>query len=248
MTHYIIRQIAYFYSDEYLFPVGEGGIFKVFHDADSAMKAYRRAEITAFRRADLGDIEPLSPCSTDGKAVQKALDDYFMATFKTPLLRPDGEYTYVQMETYIPKKATDEQVWAIKEITGIAFYTFSKFEEEPVFYRIIQEDKADYAMFYNTQQDAITKSIGDDYTMDIDGELGDLSHTPAILEHLLQDSKNVSYDATKKNIEFAIFDRSETEINKMIAIIAVMKPEVIRIEAFSLKQAQAIDHDIFEEM
>jgi hypothetical protein len=250
MSKYIIREIAYHYSDENLYPVGEGGIFKVLTDADLAMKTYRKEEIKRFRAADLGDIEPTAMCCDDKKGVKKILHTYFLEQFNKPLLVKEGDFEMVQMETYIPKKATDEQVWRIKEITGIQFLTLATFEEEPVFYKLIEgNESGNYNLFFNTQQDAIVHSMWHgERPLNFEGEWSDLSDTPTILQHLTNDSENVAYDINTKTLEITLQDFSEAEIMKIIAIITVMKPELIRLETLSFKDAKAIDHDIFEEM
>ncbi len=277
MSKFIIRQIAYHYSDENLYEHCEGGIIDIFKEKEKAESHYRRMEIAEFRAARLGDLPPIASCSTDKNGVREKLHDYFVKNFDEPLLTDHNGFKFAEVETYIPENATAEQIWEIKEMTGIRFYTLAEFEDKPIFYTLSIDGKLhqtfdnEFAFgendddefvrnnrvigapyFYNSKKNALDDAINvlrySRNGFEFKGSLNSLSLMPSLIESLITESECAKYDKMNEILKISTPERNSGEIPKFFAILELLKNNPIKIEEFSLDEAKEINHGIYEAM
>ncbi len=135
MSKFIIRELAFWYTDEYYAHPKEGGIIEIFDNKEDADNHFRSLEIPKIRTLCFGTYSgPLNYGEHDPTGIREKLQNYFVKTFNISLLNEKGNYKYDYGEVYIPKEATDDQVWDIREIIGQKFYTLTEFKDESVFY------------------------------------------------------------------------------------------------------------------
>lgn len=260
---YIIRKVAYHYSDEYLYVHTLGGIQDIYHDELQAKQKLQGLESQQFKALDLGDIEQLSPCGYPNtfKQQRELLDQYLQQILGKSLFHKnsyDGRL-HMEMGTYLPNHFTDEQIMQIREITGIKFYELAVFEDEVVFYGIwITQAKEFYraegggygesSYFFNSYEQAMAyiKESLPDFIWDkpLQGKLEDLTEQPSILMSLIDQSDSLKYDP--KNAILEIDYRLQGE--ELISLNAILKQPIFEIRTISLSDAKKIPHAPFEVM
>lgn len=259
---YVIRKLAYYYSDEYFYEGGPGGIEHVYYDESEALRQLQELESRAFRCLDLGNIEQLSPCGNEQhfRQQREALDHYFREILgKSLFTRDEHDSLYVDMHAYLPSQVSDEQIMQIRAISGIKFYELSVFENEAFFYAIWlprrnafystgETDYGDAIYFFNTHEEALAKAhdlLWHFRTLELPGSLADLSEQPAILQALIQQCDVPLYDEQK-----AVFTLNNHHLSGelFVMINALLKHPIFEIRTIALDEAAKIPHTPFEVM
>lgn len=262
-TTYVIRKIAYFYSDEYYYEARVGGITKIYHDEAAAQQALTKLETARFRSLDFGDIEQTSPCGRPQKyrADREQLHQYFLTTFGQSIFTHDPQWDrlYVDMQTYLPDSMTDEQIMKIRDISKIRFYELSAYEEPEVhFYAIwlVQENKFlqveigqdDNAIYFFNSYDEALEGIEElRYKFErvtLKGRLEELSYQPSLLRSLIEGNKAFNYNEAEGSLAFTY----NMEVKDLIALNALLKEPIYGIRTIPLEEAAKIPHDPFEWM
>lgn len=258
---YIIRKVAYHYSDEYLYVHALGGIQHVYQDEAEAKRKLQALESQAFRTLDLGDIEQLSPCGRVNKFKQQreALDQYLREILGESLFHKSdyGDGLYMALDTYLPNYITDEQIMRIREISGIKFHELGEFEDEVVFYAIwVTKTQELYSAnaggyegsiyFFNTHDEAMEGAkelllyfLGG---ASLKGTLEELTEQPSILMSLIFQSNTLRYDPKKAILEIAGVLRGE----ELISLNALLRQPIFEIRTIPLSEAEKIAHEPFE--
>ena len=252
---YVIRKIAYHYSDEYHYVCGTGGIHSIIKDKAEAEAKLAKLERAAFRECDLGDMEEFSMCSDScGSSDWKALHAYFLDQFGESLFQGEGDELEMEMDSYLPKKVTAEQVMKIREITGVRFYELGEFDsDEPEFFAIWLNPQNEYLngsdapFFFNSQDEALSYAKENLEALfeglELNGTLEELSEQPAALKAIVDRADDITYDdkGGKLSVDYA-------EGEEAVSLNALLKEPVFSIKPFSLTDAKKIDHYAYEEM
>jgi hypothetical protein len=257
---YIIRKVAYHYSDEYLYVHTLGGIQHVYQSEAEAKQKLQALESKAFRVLDLGDIEQLSPCGYHNKFKQQreALDQYLREILGESLFHKSGhdDSLYMVLGTYLPNSLTDEQIMRIREISGIKFHELGEFEDEVIFYTIwitrtqkfYSADAGRYGesiYFFNSYEEAIegAKELFSAFLWgkSLEGTLEELTEQPSILMSLISQSNALRYDPKKASLEIAHGLRGE----ELISLNALLRQPIFEIRTIPLSEAEKIPHDPF---
>ncbi|MCX4030358.1 hypothetical protein H0A36_28370 [Endozoicomonas sp. SM1973] len=254
---YVIRKLAFHYNDECSYVHCSGGIEAYFQDKEEATQRYKALECKAFRNEDLFDLEQLHPCGDGDEETWLALNNYFVESFGEPFLEPDDEGNYDfyhDVEIYIPDHATDDQIWTIREMTGIRFHELAEFDRpEPVFYTIWLPTQNEYYGYdeeaprlFNSYDYALRVVKNSSYLFNEDivlkGELEDLSNQPILLEALI--SKHSGLSRTKRSKNLKIKKDGET----LVVVNDLLKQPLFEIKEYSIEDAKKIDHSMYEEM
>lgn len=138
---YIIRKVAYGYTDEHYFKICPGGIIDTFTDEDTAYRRLTELEVPMFRSFDMWELEELTPYGGYGKKYQserQALHSFLLEEFGVSFMRQQDNtgHWYAKRDSFLGGKFTDAHIMKIREITGIRFYEVCVFEDEIVFYAI----------------------------------------------------------------------------------------------------------------
>lgn len=250
---YIIRKVAYHYSDEYLYVHTLGGIQHVYQDEAEAKQKLQALESQEFRLLDLGNIEQLSGCGYHNKFRQQreALDQYLQEVLGESLFHKSDydDSLYMALDTYLPKHLTDEQIMRIREIIGIKFHELGEFEEEVVFYTIwITKTQEFYSAkssqygasiyFFNIYEEAIkgVKKLFPPYFLEdetLKGTLEELTEQPSILMSLISQSNSLRYDPKKSVLEIAYGLHGE----ELISLNALLRQPIFEIRTIPLSDS-----------
>lgn len=261
---YIIRKSAYGYTDEFFYERNLGAITDTFTDEAEAYQQLTALEVPLFRYYDMGEIEQLSPCVRFDQFREErlALDSYLKEILGKSFLvtMPNSDFLYADMNTYLPKTMTDEQIMKMRDITGIRFHEMSMFEDEVLFYAIWLPHKNTYlhvdggefgqsTYFFDTYEQAlanVTQGWADSQFMDthLSGELYELSDQPTMLKSLLVTAIGLNYNPEQKVIEFSYGLTGES----LAALSALLKQPLFEIREFPYEQAKDVPHDPFEYM
>lgn len=269
---YVIRKIAYYYSDEFWFVNAPGGIEHVYYDEAEARQRLQELECPMFREQDLGDIEQLC-CDYNERYTQQreALDQYLKEILGESLLTRDDEYDdlYMEMETYLPQQVSDEQIMQIRAISGVKFYDLSVFEDEAFFYAIWlpgshtfystgDTSEGDSIYFFNTHEEAIERvqnlrwefSVPGTELIELPGTLAELSEQPAILQSLIQQHDSLIYDEQTAVLTFHCGPIRDLpgDTDEFVMLNALLKQPFFEICTISLAEAEQIPHTPFEVM
>lgn len=271
---YVIRKIAYQYSDEFWFVNAPGGIEHVYYDEAEARQRLQELECPMFRDLDLGNIEQLSPCgcSQQFRQQREALDRYLKETLGKSLFTYDDRYDdlYMEMHIYLPQQVSDEQIMQIRAISGVKFYDLSVFEDEACFYAIwLPQNNAFYSTgnfgegyaiyFFNTHEEALERAQsvrwglsmpGAEPPVELPGTLAELSEQPAILQSLIQQHDSLIYDEQQAVLTFHCgpIRHLPHDKDEFIMLNALLRQPFFEIRTISLAEAEQIPHTPFEVM
>ena len=259
--HFIIRKIAYHFSDEYLFSNNEGSIAGEYTDFDTAYAAWRALEIAAVRNTYLDQIEPLTPILKEGEPYRLNVNQYLKENLNIEFLVHNPQWPSghaVKDGFMLPKTATDDQVWHIRELSGLKFYTLSAFEGTPSFFVI--EKKAPFfedagiitwggaPIFFNTYEDAVNNIGNHIADFVLEGTPEELSDMPDILRQIIRSNEMFEVDKNKQEIRVWVMDRDAVTNAKLKELFAVLKVPPFVIRSISIDEVRGIDHDVYEEM
>jgi hypothetical protein len=256
MPKYVIREIIYYYDDQFELELCEGGIDEVFDDKSVALQAFDNKETKRIKEANLYITVPIANGSGDD-SIQQKLHDYFVENFNLPLITEQHGYLGIHDEFEIPQSATNQQILEIRNLTGIRFHTLTEFSNEAVFYTIRYngeliesqghdwqndvEIKAPY--FYNSREEAIQNIPYKNYnTVD---KIEDLIETPSILEHYISTCKDVNYDVENSELSVKFSSEHKSDWEKQRSLLILLKNSPIKLEELSLQDAQNIDSRAF---
>jgi len=258
---YVLRQIAFFFNDEFHSPGEQGGIAAHFTDKDEAQAALNQMSIDRLRKERLGSLKYFN---YGYEAELQELVPYLDSILDKPLLAfsENSMSYYAPYDAILPEHLTDEQVIKIIEIMKIEFYQIVEFDaEDAMFYAIwiprINEfvyrrgwvdatrthEKATY--FYNSRQDALDNLGRHAYIFQkfaLEGTFEELSDTPELLDSFVQDKE--AFIILKDKIRFH-YNMSSEDI---IGLNALLKEPLFEIRPLSVEEAAKIPHDPFEAM
>jgi len=244
---YVIRQVAFRYSDDHFYSHEMGGIKgDIFTDYVEAHNTLMELERDSYLATDLGDIEPFSACSSDvnmDKIIQ--LKIYVDQQLGQNILKIDN-YGRISAdrETYLTKNITNEQLSMIRFKSGLKFYELVEFADEPQFFGIWEKSpfhksegfRSDEGTiyFYNTYVEAYNEAIkycsySNLNDTKIKGKLEDITDMPMILKSLLKNSNDFNYDEVVE--ELTIKNTYTTEWGALSTLLR-NKPFEIRLLTF----------------
>ncbi|NTV64689.1 MAG: hypothetical protein HGA65_14320 [Oscillochloris sp.] len=258
---YVIRQVAYRYSDEFFYVHTLGGIHAVYTDYDAALRDLHALECAAFRHADFSTLEAFSPCG-DGRSHHQrraALDRYLQEQCGTSFFIRDDGHLYADDDAYLPAGITDAQIMQIREITGVTFYELGAFESAVVFYglwltregRFYQVDAgtlgaADY--FFNTYDQALAAAntlLADAlWGTVLHGTVEELSEQPALLRSLLAQHQTLTYDPALPGLTL----RHLAHDGALLMLNALLRQPLFEVRTIPLDVARTFRHILFEVM
>ena len=255
---YVIRKIAYHYSDEYLYVHTLGGIHEILHNEEEAMQLLAKLERDSWAQTSLGDIEPFSPCCSGDVDKLVAFRVYCQRKLGLDLVKV-SEYgrLYCEYDTRLPTDLSDEIILDIRRISGVKFYDLSVYEGEPSFYGVwgtgqygtplgyVQYSEALY--FHNTYVEALdwvkSQLSGILSHKEISGSLAELSNTPSFLRSLINSSERLMYDENKSVLTTRFLKDEEA-----VALQELLKEKVLEIKALDLGSVKDISHYQYEIM
>lgn len=255
---YVIRKIAFHYSDEYLYVNTIGGIEQVFDNKEEAEAEWFRLEREAFEEQDLGDIEQFSPCSGKHSKEVKVFNEFIKSKTGQDIAVIENDFVYCEMDTFLPEGLSDSDILHIREITGVKFYELAEFDGSPSFYGIwlkkpfvknegyLNYNGAPY--FYNSREEALTEVkrknaeiLGS--TKKIDISIEDLTETPVLFQSFVESSKNIKYNFDEKCLEIGYLNDDE-----LVTLNGLLKNPCFEIREISYDEVKDIDHWTYEEM
>lgn len=254
---YIIRKYAYQYNDVYNEFECEGDIEYVSNNYEEAYAAWRTRELEAFKTAELNHVEPLAITDPEMLARSKQeLHDYMQANFGVNLFRffnPDGtpEWFWTEM----PVNATDEQLWEIRRITGVRYYSLTTFDEDASFYTLeirnpicIIADRDDSTglityngevMFYNSPEDAMNSLGHHLFKFDLTGTPEELSDMPDLLRQLIVSDEIFSYGETGRQLTVNVpWGRNQSAGKILVQFFALLKEPLVVLHKMPLEEAR----------
>ncbi|MDE1465082.1 hypothetical protein [Spartinivicinus poritis] len=248
---YVIRKIAYHFSDECSYVHCMGGIEAVIGSKEEAIQKFKELECEEFRGMPIYDMPEVSHMGDGDEELWQELHDYFVEQFKQPLFetKENGELDFSHHYIEVPCSATDEQAWAIKEMTGITFHEIGEFDQPvPEFYGIwlLHSDSfltySDQPYFFDSKDEAIG-FIKDHYDIIetpqiISGSLSSISNQPTLLQSLINRSQLLKYNDKKQQLEIERFNEYE-----IITLNEILKKPFFELRPISLEEAQQFDHD-----
>ncbi len=255
---YVIRKVAYHYSDEYLYVHTLGGIHEILHKEEEAKQLLAKLERDAWAETALGDIEPFSPCCSGDVDKLVAFRLFCQRRLGLDLVKV-SEYgrLYCEYDAYLPEGLSDDTILNIRRISGVKFYDLSVYEGEPTFYGIWGTgnyetqlgyiEYSDALYFHNSYVEALewTKNhlSGVLSHKEISGSLSELSSTPAFLRSLINSSERLNYDEDKSVLTTHFLKDAEA-----LALQELLKEKVMEIKALDLGSVRDISHDQYEIM
>jgi hypothetical protein len=250
---YVIRKLAFFYSDEYYFVERQDGIVDTFNDEQEARQTLAELEVPLLRRLDFGNIEQMVQRGIFQEE-RAALAQYFQSLSLPAIVahyEPTGEL-YIRSQTYLPESLTDEQVMHIREITGVRLYELSVFEGEVVFYGIwlpreqkfLQAEEEEYGTvvyFFNTYEEALDGVRQHRFRLQRDklvGTIDTLTEQPALFKSFIEENWAVHYDSEAGYVEIGnMFGYAADTGDTLIAFNALLKEPLFEIRAIPLEDA-----------
>lgn len=254
---FVIRKIAFLYNDEFLGVHTLGGVEQVFSNEEEAMKVLIQLERAAFERTDLSDLEQFSGCGRRGDLTAEFFNQYYQRRFGEEIVKTNQYGLYCERGTYLPKNLTDEDVLDIREIGNIKFYDLAEFAGKPVFWGIWKKaphfpnpgflNYCDAPLFFNTVENArevaMSKLRQIFSEILIKGPLAELSDNPAILQSLIENSQNLSYDPETMQLSTRYLSPEEAQV-----LNELLKDQVFEIKALELAEVESISHWVYEQM
>lgn len=251
---FVIRKIAYHYSDDYLYVHTIGGIEAIFQDEAEARSAFMKLERAALENADLGDIDPLSGCSNEYTERALKFKRYSKRNFERDIVKVDEYGTvYSERGTKLPRGLSDTMLLEIREILGLKFYELSQYVGEPFFYGIWENESDKFLSygnapyFYNSFIDALKKLKSQlrNYFMNktFVGAMDELSDNPAFLQSLINSSDKLSYNEQEQTLSSKYLSEDQA-----VALNELLKVKGFEIRSLPLAEVQDIDHWTYEEM
>jgi len=126
---YVIRKIAYHYSDDHLYVHTLGGIENTFSSEEEAKNEFLRLERAALESTDLGDTAQLSGCSNDFINEAKRFKSYYKRKFNEDIVKINEYGTiFCERGTTIPKGLSDEDILSIRQTLNMKYYELSEYE------------------------------------------------------------------------------------------------------------------------
>lgn len=249
---FVIRKIAYHYSDDHWFFHTIGGIQGIFDSEEIARKEFLRLEREALESVDLGDTAQLSGC--DNTYLKEALEfkSYYRSTFGEDIVR-QGAHGMLSCErgTYLPKGLRDEELLKVRKMLDLKFYELYAFENEPVFYGVWIKKQGKFMewfnapYFYNTYAEALDnahQSMSNTLSRSsFKGSLEELSESPVLLSSLVNTSNQIEYDVDQKELRTKFLQKGDA-----IALHELLKEKAFEIREIPLAEVQRIDPEIYE--
>jgi hypothetical protein len=249
----------YFFNDEFFFPAGLGGISGVYHDEQEAQQAFMALEVAEIRQRNLGLTEQLS--GSNYQEVRQQLHEYLQTILPQPLftLSESDETLHIEIDTYLPRSLTDEQIIRIREILSLQYHEMCVFEDEAVFYAIWlpQEGKflgpnvgryeqyKNAVYFFNTYEEALGSVDRLGYLFSeklIRVKIEELSDNPMLVRSLNEGNRVFQYFEDEAYIQLTYRPNGED----LIAFNALLKEPLFEIRTFPLEEAAQIAHEAFE--
>lgn len=232
---YVIRRIAYEYNDQFMEIQNGGDIDTTFDNYEEAHSAWRAKEIAAFRNALLTHFAPIASWDETGEIYRQQLFAYM--NFDAEKNRKKG--------LKIPKIASDEQVWEIRRLSGIRFYTLTEFSGNPEFYVIrtfkpfFDEDELvnwnDTPILYNTYEEAMHDVTNQLMYFNLKGTPEELSDMPDIFRQLIDSHPMFVRDETPDMIDVVLYHYHTPEDNTLLyQFIEILKVKPFIIEKVSM--------------
>jgi hypothetical protein len=231
---YVIRRVAFMYTDEYYTPVHQAGIECVHTSEATAMSALMACEANRLREVDLGQVAETCGFTDKASAERDRLHDYLMANFgESCFTGPKGDRRADDGRRF-PARATDEQMREIGDIIGVRFYELVVFEREPVFFRIWEPEAGihhgdpdtDFIEFFNSFDEA-TAVAADRWLWRLaaaETTLESKSDQPGLVRTLLE--SRTTKEWTREDA---------------IAVNALLRVPLWDVQPMSLEEAEAID-------
>lgn len=252
---FVIRKVAYHYSDEHLYVHTLGGIEKVFDSEEKAKAAFINLERKALENVDLGDIEQLSGCSLDFYKEARAFKFFYKNRFDEDIVNVD-EYGNLTCErgAKLPKGLTEKDVMDIRRTLGLKFHELTEYDSKPVFFGIwvnkenkfIEHIGATY--FYNSYAEALSNANSKIRELlnrsEFKGSLDEISTNPTFLKYVIQNSNQIEYDESEQILKTKYLQKHE----EALALNELLKNKVFEIREIPLEQAAGFDHLSYEEM
>lgn len=249
---YVIRKIAYHYSDDHLYVHTIGGIENTFQSEEEAKAEFLRLEREALESCDLGDTAQLSGCDNNYFNEAKAFKNYYKQNFGEDIVKINDHGTiFCERGTTIRKGLSDNDILFIRNILGLKFYELSSFEGSPVFYGIWLNETNSFQeyceapYFYSSYAEALKEAKQNiDFTRKtLNGTLDELSNNPVFLKSLINSSDKFEYNEEKKVLTTKYLSKDES-----IALNELLKVKVFEIKEIPMSEVEGIEHWTYEQM
>lgn len=232
---YVIRKIAYEYNDTFSEIQNGGDIDAIFYNYDEAYTYWRTKEIAELRRWNLYNIQPVASWDGSGETIMTELEEF---------LHYDAEKQTV-FSLRIPPTATDDEVWEVRRISGIRFYTLSSFEGTPHFYVIrlftpfFDENELvnynDTPILYNTYEEAINDLTNQLMYFNLKGTPEELSDMPDVFRQLVDSHPMFVPGEQPDTIDVVLYHYHSPEDNAVLhQFIEILKEKPLIIERISM--------------
>ena len=253
---YIIRKVAYHYSDEYLYVHTLGNIESTFENEEDAKRELIRLEREALEKIELNDVEQLSPCSNTYHKEALAFKHFYKQKIGEDIVKI-SEYgnAFCERDVRISKDLSDEDILTIRRMLNLKFYELTEYTSKPVFYGVwINRDNKflEYLgepYFFNSYTEGIKEarkrlSYQLSESNSPKGTLSELSNHPVLLKGFINNVRGIEYNEEEKelNIKYGI------KPDELIGLNELLKEKVFEIREIPISRIEHINQWHFEEM
>lgn len=247
-TFYVVRNEAFFYTDEAFESLGPGLYDSLFTDKQKAKEYLLLKQKEVVKDFSLDDLFFYSD-STVLENLHKYFEDNFSINIK---LEENAKYFMLDRSIRFPEKASIEQIDEILKLGDIKVARIAEFNSAPKFYSAtpnnafwdmigVKANKWFYTTeyygkrVYDSKEAAIEEfnrlSIGRFFNVKIKGSLAALSDSPALLKTLIDNDRTLKYNDVTKEIEL-----TSSPVETKIALLELLKVSPFKLEELSLKE------------
>ena len=246
MSSYVLRSYCFGYNDENFYVCG-WKIGEIFDNRDEAEAAYRKLQLDYLRQLDLSEHEYVF--NGDAKYLTK-IDDFLHQKTGKRLL--DGDY--VDRDADLHTTLNEDDLLEFGEFAGMRAYKLIEFDDKPVFYALYNPREKDFVknfdeyfegLVYGNSQDEVNGMMAE-YAYGADyvgrGSLEDLSDNPVLLKQLIDSSKGVNYDSSKKKLTLNYNAENAAALNDLL------KQPIFEIREMDAEAIKKIEDELMEAM
>lgn len=245
-TQYVVRQNAFFYTDEWYECITDGDIYQVFDSEEEAQGLMRHLNREALR-----DCENLNEYGLFCGGGYTKQFDAWLAEIGVEL---------DDLPAFLQEQASDEQIDRFVDLSGFGFFYLMQMDNDEKFYvaEVLDDvydgylalsapgceysnDGLSGMTWFGNSPDFIkedTKHLCQAiYDMMPPGSLAELSDSPELLKQFFENAKTLRYDEKSGRIKWTHY---EPDWGELQALNALLKQPVFRVREVSLTELAEI--------
>lgn len=239
---FIIRGFHWGYNDEVYYPCGNY-IKSTFENEIDAIKEITSLERSYWMEMDLGETSQFF--DTDQKLIDQ-VNEFVSKKCGKPLFTDDD-----RRDTFIPSNLSDEDFFEFLKISGLSAFKLTKFETDQKFYAIWFPDDEDYlkeryeyseTLVYSESIDLLKKEVKSEFeyhwdgAIRLEGELSELSDSPAILKGLIDNNSSFKYKKDKRCLVI-----KSDNVDDLFSVNELLKSPLFEIKELTVDEIKEIE-------